>query len=237
MEKSSLVEHGSVDDIFYRPQEAYTQKLLAAAPRVDGQATAAERLAIERGEIEASAASAVGGVIPDAAVEEAEDTTAAPKILEVEDLERIFPITKGMVFRRKIGEQRAVDGISFDIHEGECFALVGESGCGKTTTLMEIMKLERLQGGHIRFNGTDTSQLTKEDRKKLRADISIVFQDPMASLDPRLPISDSLREPMRVQGYSRDRMDDRISRSEEHTSELQSRGHLVCRLLLEKKKY
>ncbi len=211
MEKSRLVEHGSVDDIFYRPQEAYTQKLLAAVPRVDGQATAAERLAIERGEIEASAASAVGGVTPDAAVEEAEDTTAAPKILEVEDLERIFPITKGMVFRRKIGEQRAVDGISFDIHEGECFALVGESGCGKTTTLMEIMKLERLQGGHIRFNGTDTSQLTKEDRKKLRADISIVFQDPMASLDPRLPISDSLREPMRVQGYSRDRMDDRIS--------------------------
>ena len=194
MEKSRLVEHGSVDDIFYRPQEAYTQKLLAAVPRVDGQATAAERLAIERGEIEASAASAVGGVTPDAAVEEAEDTTAAPKILEVEDLERIFPITKGMVFRRKIGEQRAVDGISFDIHEGECFALVGESGCGKTTTLMEIMKLERLQGGHIRFNGTDTSQLTKEDRKKLRADISIVFQDPMASLDPRLPISDSLRQ-------------------------------------------
>src|SRR5690625_6459384 len=79
MEKSSLVEHGSVDDIFYRPQEAYTQKLLAAVPRVDGQATAAERLAIERGEIEASAASAVGGVTPDAAVEEAEDTTAAPR--------------------------------------------------------------------------------------------------------------------------------------------------------------
>src|SRR5690625_1813758 len=187
--------------------DLYTLSLHDALPI----STAAERLAIERGEIEASAASAVGGVTPDAAVEEAEDTTAAPKILEVEDLERIFPITKGMVFRRKIGEQRAVDGISFDIHEGECFALVGESGCGKTTTLMEIMKLERLQGGHIRFNGTDTSQLTKEDRKKLRADISIVFQDPMASLDPRLPISDSLREPMRVQGYSRDRMDDRIS--------------------------
>ena len=212
MEKSKLVEHGGVDDIFYRPQEAYTQKLLAAVPRVDGEATAAERRAIERGEMEASEAGTVGGVTPDAAVEEAEeDITAAPKILEVEDLERIFPITKGMVFRRKIGEQRAVDGISFDIHEGECFALVGESGCGKTTTLMEIMKLESLQGGHIRFNGTDTSQLTKEDRKKLRAEISIVFQDPMASLDPRLPISDSLREPMRVQGYSRDRMDDRIS--------------------------
>ena len=211
MEKSKLVEQGGIDEIFYHPQEAYTQKLLSAVPRVDGQVTAAERLAIERGEMEASDAGAVGGITPDAIADGAEDTTEAPKILEVEELERIFPITKGMVLRRKIGEQRAVDGISFDIHKGECFALVGESGCGKTTTLMEIMKLEKLQGGRIRFNGTDTSQLTKEDRKKLRAEISIVFQDPMASLDPRLPISDTLREPMRVQGYSRTRMDERIS--------------------------
>ena len=211
MEKSKLVEQGGIDEIFYHPQEAYTQKLLSAVPRVDGQVTAAERLAIERGEMEASDAGAVGGITPDAIADGAEDTTEAPKILEVEELERIFPITKGMVLRRKIGEQRAVDGISFDIHKGECFALVGESGCGKTTTLMEIMKLEKLQGGRIRFNGTDTSQLTKEDRKKLRAEISIVFQDPMASLDPRLPISDTLREPMRVQGYSRSQMDERIA--------------------------
>ena len=210
MEKSLLVEQGSVDDIFYRPREAYTQKLLSAVPRVDGRATAAERLAIERGEMDPADIADVGGTAPDVAEEHTEDTTAAAKILEVERLERIYPITKGAVFRRKIGEQRAVDGISFDIHEGECFALVGESGCGKTTTLMEIMKLEPLQGGAIRFNGTDTSKLSKDDRKKLRSDISIVFQDPMASLDPRLPISDSLREPMRVQGYSDKTMDERI---------------------------
>ena len=210
MEKSLLVEEGSVDDIFYHPREAYTQKLLSAVPRVDGQATAAERLAIERGELEASEAGDVGGTSPDAASDEVVDTTAAPKILEVDQLERIYPITKGAVFRRKIGEQRAVDGISFDIHEGECFALVGESGCGKTTTLMEIMKLEPLQGGQIRFNGKDTSTLNKAERKKLRSDISIVFQDPMASLDPRLPVSDTLREPMIVQGYSKQKMDERI---------------------------
>ena len=211
MEKSLLVEQGTVDDIFYNPREAYTQKLLSAVPRVDGEATAAERVAIARGEMDASEASEVGGTTPDAAaLATTGDTTAAPKILEVDQLERIYPITKGAVFRRKIGEQRAVDGISFDIHEGECFALVGESGCGKTTTLMEIMKLEPLQGGRIRFNGTDTSQLSKEDRKRLRAEISIVFQDPMASLDPRLPISDSLREPMRVQGYSKQKMEERI---------------------------
>ncbi|WP_114855503.1 ABC transporter ATP-binding protein [Brachybacterium sp. YJGR34] len=211
MEKSLLVEQGGVDDIFYHPQEAYTRKLLSAVPRVDGQATAAERAAIERGEMTASEVGEVGGIAPDAAGEQAEDHGDAPRILEVEKLERIYPITKGAVFRRKVGEQRAVDGISFDIREGECFALVGESGCGKTTTLMEIMKLERLQGGTIRFNGTDTSKLTKEQRRKLRAEISIVFQDPMASLDPRLPISDTLREPMRVQGYDTKRMDDRIA--------------------------
>ena len=210
MEKSLLVEQGSVDDIFYRPREAYTQKLLSAVPRVDGQATAAERLAIERGEMDPADIADVGGTAPDVAEEHTEDTTAAAKILEVERLERIYPITKGAVFRRKIGEQRAVDGISFDIHEGECFALVGESGCGKTTTLMEIMKLEPLQGGQIRFNGKDTSTLTKQERKTLRSDISIVFQDPMASLDPRLPISETLREPMRVQGYSAQKMDERI---------------------------
>src|SRR5699024_7194399 len=149
MEKSRLVEQGGIDDIFYHPQEAYTQKLLSAVPRVDGQATAAERLAIERGEMEAVEAGGGGGIRHDAIAGDITDTTDAPKILEVEELERIFPITKGMVLRRKIGEQRAVVGISFDIHKGECFALVGESGCGKTTTLMEIMKLEKLQGGRI----------------------------------------------------------------------------------------
>ena len=210
MEKSLLVEEGGVDDVFYQPREEYTKKLLSAVPRVDGQATAAERLAIEKGEMDASEVGDVGGTSPDAVTDEVVDTTAAPKILEVDQLERIYPITKGAVFRRKIGEQRAVDGISFDIHEGECFALVGESGCGKTTTLMEIMKLEPLQGGQIRFNGKDTSTLTKQERKTLRSDISIVFQDPMASLDPRLPISETLREPMRVQGYSAQKMDERI---------------------------
>ena len=210
MEKSLLVEEGGVDDVFYQPREEYTKKLLSAVPPVDGQATAAERLAIEKGEMDASEVGDVGGTSPDAVTGEVLDTTAAPKILEVDQLERIYPITKGAVFRRKIGEQRAVDGISFDIHEGECLALVGESGCGKTTTLMEIMKLEKLQGGQIRFNGKDTSTLTKQERKKLRSDISIVFQDPMASLDPRLPISETLREPMRVQGYSAEKMDERI---------------------------
>jgi peptide/nickel transport system ATP-binding protein len=210
MEKSLLVEQGTVDDIFYRPQQDYTKKLLSAVPRVDGRESSVDRVRLEKGEIARADVEAVGGTTPDA-VEGDVDATSRPKILEVIDLERVYPITKGMVFRRQVGEQRAVDGISFDIHEGECFALVGESGCGKTTTLMEIMKLEAPSGGTIRVAGKDTAGLTKQERHAMRADISIVFQDPMASLDPRLPIGDTLREPMRVQGYSRDKMDDRIS--------------------------
>ena len=122
----------------------------------------------------------------------------------------MYPITKGAIVRRKVGEQRAVDGISFDIREGECLALVGESGCGKTTTLMEIMQLRTPQEGVIRIGGTETGALTRKDRAALRSDITMVFQDPMASLDPRMPIADIIKEPMRVQGYSKERMDERV---------------------------
>ncbi|MCT1429619.1 ATP-binding cassette domain-containing protein [Brachybacterium muris] len=122
----------------------------------------------------------------------------------------MYPITKGALVRRKVGEQRAVDGISFDIREGECLALVGESGCGKTTTLMEIMQLRAPQQGSIKIADTETENLSRKERAAMRADVSIVFQDPMASLDPRMPIADIIKEPMRVQGYSDKRMNERV---------------------------
>lgn len=131
-------------------------------------------------------------------------------MLEVRDLHRVYPITKGAVIRRKVGEQRAVDGISFDIRESECLALVGESGCGKTTTLMEIMQLRSPQQGVIEIAGKDTGSLSRAERSRLRSEVSIVFQDPMAALDPRMPIADIIKEPMRVQGYSAQRMTERV---------------------------
>jgi peptide/nickel transport system ATP-binding protein len=136
-----------------------------------------------------------------------------PVVLEVDDLHRAFPIRKGAVLRRTVGSIRAVDGVSLEIREGETLGLVGESGCGKTTTIMEIMNLLKPQQGKIVVLGTDTNTLNNKRRQAMRSTLSIVFQDPMASLDPRMPIGDILAEPMWVQ-----RMPD--ARIKARTSEL-----------------
>ncbi len=137
---------------------------------------------------------------PVAAAERAEVEPA--KVLEVDRLQRHFPLTKGSVFKHSIGTVRAVDGVSFDIRSGQTLGLVGESGCGKSTTIMEILELARPQAGMVRINGTDVSTLSGRERKALRRDISVVFQDPMASLDPRLPVQDLVAEPLTVHGIS-----------------------------------
>ena len=127
-------------------------------------------------------------------------------VLALDDLHRAFPIRKGAVIRRTIGSVRAVDGVSLDIRQGETLGLVGESGCGKTTTIMEIMNLLKPQRGKIVVLGKDTGNLKGADRRQMRADLSIVFQDPMASLDPRMPIGDILAEPMWVQKVPEERI-------------------------------
>lgn len=131
-------------------------------------------------------------------------------VLELDQLERVFPLTKGALVKRRVGEVRAVDRVTLDLRTGETLALVGESGSGKTTTILEIMRLEKPQAGTIKIDGRDVATLNRSERRKLRADMAMVFQDPMASLDPRMPIGDILREPMQVQGYSRERMDARV---------------------------
>ncbi len=126
---------------------------------------------------------------------------ARPTVIEVRDLQKTYALTKG-VFRRRIGTVHAVDGISFDIRAGETLGLVGESGCGKTTTIMEILELARPMAGTIVVLGRDTATLTQRDRFAIRRDLQVVFQDPMASLDPRLPIGDVLAEPLRAHGVA-----------------------------------
>ncbi|MFL5846206.1 MAG: dipeptide ABC transporter ATP-binding protein [Solirubrobacteraceae bacterium] len=132
-----------------------------------------------------------------------------PAVLEIENVKRHFPLLKGAIFKRQVGTVKAVDGISFDIREGEVLGLVGESGCGKTTTLLEVLELTAPDDGRVVVLGHDTGELDKAKRRELRRDLSVVFQDPLASLDPRLPVSDLIAEPMVTHGYAKAKIAER----------------------------
>jgi peptide/nickel transport system ATP-binding protein len=119
-------------------------------------------------------------------------------LLRVEHLVRHYPVRKGTILPRQVGTVPAVDGISFELREQETLGLVGESGCGKTSTLTEILNLAAPAQGRIEVLGTDVSTLDRRRRRQLRADLQVVFQDPIASLDPRLPVFDLLAEPLRA---------------------------------------
>ena len=134
-----------------------------------------------------------------------------PVTLEVEHLVKTFPLTGGGMFRRTIGRVAAVDDVTFKIRQGETLALVGESGSGKSTTLMEIMNLMKPEDGRITVLGHDLATLrSRADRKALRKDLQIIFQDPMSSLDPRMTIYDVLAEPLKVHKWDKERINHRI---------------------------
>jgi len=124
-------------------------------------------------------------------------------VLRVTDLAKTYPISSGVILRRRTGEVRAVDGIDFEVRAGRTLALVGESGSGKSTTLTQILDLAAPERGRIEVLGHDVATLTKAQRRELRRRMQIVFQDPTAALDPRLPISDVLAQPLRIDGRPR----------------------------------
>ncbi|PEP74647.1 peptide ABC transporter substrate-binding protein [Bacillus toyonensis] len=122
-------------------------------------------------------------------------------LLEVKNLKTYFPI-KGGIFSRTIGHVKAVDGVSFTINKGEVFGLVGESGSGKTTIGKTILRLVQKTEGEVKFKGHDVYSLSKEELRKHRPNMQLVFQDPFSSLNPRMRIGEALGEPMLAHGLA-----------------------------------
>lgn len=133
-------------------------------------------------------------------------TRAEKPILDVVNLVTSFPI-KGGILKRKVGEVQAVSKVSFKIYQGETLGLVGESGCGKSTVARTIVGLEKSESGHIYFNGLDLTKLSSRRMRNVRKDIQLIFQDPFASLHPKMTVKELIQEPWEVHPEVVDRSD------------------------------
>ena len=138
---------------------------------------------------------------------------AGEPILRVVNLKKHFPVTRGIVFKKTIGTVQAVDDVSFDLYPGETLGLVGESGCGKTTTARTILRLEEPTAGEAFFQGRDIFKMSKSELRDLRSEITVIFQDPYASLNPRMTVGDIIAEPWSIHGGVR--RNDRKKRTQE----------------------
>ena len=210
MYRGRIVEYGPVEQLFAQPQHPYTKGLLACRPRLDRRlrrlptvrdfmeelpdGTIRERLRVSVHEYIEQLT-----VTPQEQQQRREQLRQSPVLLQVEDLQVHFPIRRGVLGRIR-GYVRAVDGVSFEIRQGETLGLVGESGSGKTTTGRAILRLIEPTGGRVLFDGQDVRALSGAQLKALRRQMQIIFQDPYASLNPRLSVGSALMEVLRVHG-------------------------------------
>lgn len=181
----------------------------AAEPELVTVGPAHQVACINNDQVGGRSAADIYGVPPTPAADA--DGDAGEIVLRVRDLTKTYTLTKGVVFRRRVGEVRAVDGVSFDLQQGHTLGIVGESGSGKSTTLHQILELTAPQSGTIEVLGTDVATLDRRGRRTLRGDLQVVFQDPAASLDPRLPVYDVLSEPLLANGFGKSDTGDRVA--------------------------
>ena len=175
MREGEFVETGLADDIFYHPRNDYTRMLLDAMPRLDEPDSARRQM-----------------VAPLA------DRESRPTILSVQDLKVQFPVRVGGGILPQYKQLRAVDGVSFELKQGETLGVVGESGCGKSTLARAILQLVPETAGTVLWFGQNLDKKTQSELRALRKEFQIVFQDPLASLDPRMTIGESIAEPLRT---------------------------------------
>jgi len=218
MQAGLIVERGTAEQVLAAPAHPYTQGLLRSSPtleRIDHS---------QRHDNHDEHARGKGG---DKGEGEEEDgaVAAAPPLLQVRDLVKRFPVTRGVVFQRQVDAVEAVAGISFELRRGEVLGLVGETGCGKSTTARLITRLVEPTGGEIRFEGHDIAHLRGPALKAARREMQIVFQDPYASLNPRKTAGSIVGEPFAIHGLHPDRAErrrvvgellDRVGLSPEH---------------------
>ena len=134
----------------------------------------------------------------------------APELVRVEELKQYYPVNRGVLFRRQVGAVRAVDGISFLIRRGETLGLVGESGCGKSSTGRAILQLQRPTAGRIFLDGVELTELKGRALRRMRRRMQMIFQDPYASLNPRMTAGQILSEPLEIHQLARGRRQERV---------------------------
>jgi len=199
MYRGKIVEQGKTTQIFQAPQHPYTKGLLACRPSLDRHparlATVSDFMTEDGQEKPAHARSPALENIKTARPIEAAHTV----LLEVKDLKKHFPI-RGGLFGGVKSWFHAVDGVSFQVRKGRTLGLVGESGCGKTTLGRTILRLVEPTAGEIIYNGQDISKLGREEMRQMRRKMQIIFQDPYASLNPRMTIGAAINEPMIIHG-------------------------------------
>jgi peptide/nickel transport system ATP-binding protein len=209
MYKGKIVEQGSVRDVFLKPNHPYTKGLLACRPPLDVRLSElpTRKYFVQENEqgVLVQTSKSIEELIQELKVDESEIRLkqeilyAAEPLIKVENLKTHFPLEKN-VLGKAIDFVKAVDNVSFNVYPGETLGLVGESGCGKTTLGRTLLRLVEATDGQVNFGGKDVLGMKKEELRKLRKDIQIIFQDPYSSLNPRMRIGEAIMEPMRVHG-------------------------------------
>ena len=191
MYRGKVVEQGTADDILHHPQQPYTQGLLACRPPLDSRP---ERLPTVEEYLQGRKAEAETGRMPDL---QPPTSDLRPKLIEVRNLDVTYTLKRSL-FGRPLQTLKGVDGVSFDIREGETLGLVGESGCGKTTLGRALLRLIDHSAGSISYRGTPLDKLGSRQMRALRPKLQIIFQDPYSSLNPRITIGEAIAEPLKV---------------------------------------